>query len=88
MTFINLEYIYLRIFSIFDNLDPIELLNKIINSLEYLTPITILFGMFLIFIIFYSLIKFKKLVKAEEKKFHSVRVKDVNILFNLVHLLV
>lgn len=75
--FINLEYVFLRIFEFFQNFDIIVVLNYIIHFIEAITPFAIAFTLFLAYVIIYSHIRLKQIGEEEEIKFRSLRVKDV-----------
>lgn len=75
--FLNLEYIFLRIFDFFRDFDVKAILNFIRYIIGLIQPYAIVITLFLIFVVVYSLIKLHKIKKEEEIKFHSLRVKDV-----------
>ena len=74
--FLNLEYIFLRIFDFVKNLDPVALLNQIIYYISFIDPLAVTLALFLFFVIFYSILKLRKLEKIEEEKFHAKRFKE------------
>jgi hypothetical protein len=77
--FLNLEYIYLRIFDFFKNFDLIAILNAIINIIEKLMPISFVITAFLVYVIIYCTMKLKKIAEAEEKAFKALSVKETQI---------
>ncbi|HEY9480918.1 MAG TPA: hypothetical protein VIR98_01645 [Candidatus Paceibacterota bacterium] len=76
VNFLNLEYIFLRIFDFFKNLDVVAILNAVIHFIEAIRPFAIIIGLFLAYVIAYSIIRLKQVEKEAESKFHSVRMKD------------
>jgi len=76
VNFLNLEYIYLRIFDFFRNFDIVAILNWLIHYLNLIQPVAIVLSVFLFFVIFYALRKLGKIEDEEEIKFHSTRLKD------------
>ncbi|MEK7607385.1 MAG: hypothetical protein AAB484_00435 [Patescibacteria group bacterium] len=71
INFLNLEYIYLRIFDAFKNFDIIAILNTFIHWINTIKPYTIVLTVFLLYIFFYSIIRLRQVEKEEERKFHS-----------------
>ncbi len=71
INFLNLEYIYLRIFDAFKNFDIIAILNTFIHWVNTIKPYTVALTIFLLYIFFYSTIRLWQVELAEEKKFHS-----------------
>jgi hypothetical protein len=76
VNFINLEYVFLRIFEFFQNFDIVVILNYIIHFIRLIQPFAIIFTLFLAFVIVYSHIRLKQIDEEEDKKFHSLRVKE------------
>ncbi|MEN9621928.1 MAG: hypothetical protein RLZZ67_362 [Candidatus Parcubacteria bacterium] len=76
VNFINLEYVFLRIFEFFQNFDIIVILNYIIHFIEAIRPFAIIFTLFLAYVIVYSHIRLKQISEEESKKFHFLRVKE------------
>ncbi len=76
VNFLNLEYIFLRIVEFFKNFDIVAILNWCIYWLDLLKPFAIVLCAFLFFVIVYGRVKLGKLEEAEEKKFHSKRLKE------------
>ena len=72
VNFLNLEYLFLRIFDFFKNFDIVAILNAIIHFAEKIMPFVVLLGLFLIFVIIYSSIRLKQIALQEEAKFHAV----------------
>jgi len=77
VNFLNLEYVFLRIFEFFKHFDFIALLNALIHFIEAIRPFAIVFTLFLIGVIIYSHVHLNRIKKEEEAKFHGLRVKDV-----------
>ncbi|HEY0907948.1 MAG TPA: hypothetical protein VGE35_01220 [Candidatus Paceibacterota bacterium] len=77
VNFLNLEYVFLRIFEFFKGFDPVRVLNAVIHFIERIQPYAIVITLFLLYVIAYSLIKLRKIKLEEEEKFHSLRVQDV-----------
>lgn len=76
VNFLNLEYIYFRIFDFFKNFDPVALLNAIIAMIERLLPFSIILTLFLLYVIIYSKIKLKKIAEEEEHIFKAGLAKE------------
>ncbi len=77
INFLNLEYIFLRLAEFFKNFDVVAILNWVIWLIQLITPFAIVLSLFLFFVIIYSRTRIKQLEGEQEKKFHSLRVKDV-----------
>ncbi len=77
VNFLNLEYVFLRIFDFFKNFDPIAILNWIIYIIKLIGPLGIIIGLFLFYVIAYATIKLRKVEAEADEKFHSLRLKDV-----------
>lgn len=76
INFLNLEYIFLRLAEFFKNFDIVAILNWVIWFIQLITPVAIVFSLFLFFVIIYSRTRLKQLEAEQEKKFHSLRVKE------------
>jgi hypothetical protein len=63
--FLNLEYIFLWIYEIVKNFDPIRLLNLLIKILSFLQPFAIVFSLLLLTLIVYTKIRMYQLDKLE-----------------------
>lgn len=74
--FLNLDYVFLRIFEFFKNFDFIALLNSLIYFIRTIRPFAIVITLILVYISVYAYIRLKQIEKEEEKKFHSLRVKE------------
>jgi len=77
INFLNLEYVYLRIYEFFKNFDIIAVLNAIIHAITFIMPFTVIFGLFVFFIIVYAKIRLGQVEKEHKEKFHAVHLKDV-----------
>ncbi len=78
VNFLNLEYVFLRIFEFFKGFDPVRVLNSLIHLIEQIQPYAIVLSLILMYIIIYSAVRLKQIEKEEEARFHSLRVKDVS----------
>jgi hypothetical protein len=78
INFLNLEYIYLRIFDFFKNFDVVAILNYLIHFIEAIRPIAVIFGLFLMYVIIYSHIRTKRLEEEDEANFHAARLKEAS----------
>ncbi|MBI5134268.1 MAG: hypothetical protein HZA81_02700 [Candidatus Taylorbacteria bacterium] len=76
VNFLNLEYLFLRIFEFFKNFDIVALLNRLIAFLDILKPIAIIVSLFLFFVIVYSHIRIKQLEEKEKEEFEALKAKD------------
>lgn len=76
VNFLNLEYVFLRIFEFFKGFDPVRILNSVIHFIQSIQPYAILFTLFLMYVIIYAAVRLKQIEKEEEEKFHSLRIKD------------
>lgn len=76
VNFLNLEYIYFRIFDLLKNLDPVAILNAIIAAIERLLPFSIVITLFLLYVIIYSTLKLKKIAEEEERIFKAGLAKE------------
>jgi hypothetical protein len=76
VNFLNLEYIYLRIFDFFKNLDPIALLNALIRWIGLLLPFSLIVSAILVYIIIYAYTRHKKALEEEDATFKAHAVKD------------
>jgi len=70
INFLNLEYIFLRLYELLRNIDIVAILNWILWFIGYLRPIALVITIFLVFVIVYSKIKIKEVKELEQKKFH------------------
>jgi len=70
INFLNLEYIFLRIYDLLRNFDIIAILNWLIRFIEYLKPIAFLITFLLIAVIVYVKVKVKEVKELEQSKFH------------------
>ena len=77
INFLNLEYIFLRIVDFFRNFDIVVVLNAIIHFIEAIRPYAIIATLFLVYVIVYSFIRLRQVNAEEERKFNSVRLRDV-----------
>ena len=77
VNFLNLDYVFLRIFEFFKNFDIIAILNAIIHFIEAIRPLAIIITLVLIYVIIYSNIRLKQLAKEDEAKFQKLHVRDV-----------
>lgn len=73
INFLNLENVYLRIFTLLRNFDIEAILNWVIEFIKTIRPIAILLTLFMIYVIVYSHIRLKQLSKSEEDKFHAAK---------------
>lgn len=78
INFLNIEYVFLRLGEILKSFDIVAWLNVLIRVVEIITPFAIVFSLFLFYVIFYARIRLKQLEAEQEKKFHSLRVKEVS----------
>ncbi|MDE1874956.1 MAG: hypothetical protein KGI79_02645 [Patescibacteria group bacterium] len=76
INFLNLQYIYLRIFEFFKNFDIVAILNGLIFYLDLIKPIAIVLSLFLFSVIVYATIKLKRVEEEQETKFHATRLKQ------------
>jgi hypothetical protein len=74
VNFLNVEYFFLRIVDAFKNFDIIAILNGLIHWVTVVRPYAIVIMILLVYVIFYSVIKLKKIEKDEETKFHYQRL--------------
>ena len=70
VNFLNLEYIFLRLYELLRDFDIIAILNWILSVISYLRPIALILTLFLIYVIVYSKIKIKEVEKLEQSKFN------------------
>ncbi len=70
VNFLNLEYVFLRLYELLRNFDLVALLNWILSIIGYLRPIALILTLFLIYVIIYSKIKIKDVEKLEQSKFN------------------
>jgi hypothetical protein len=76
INFLNLEYVFLRIFDFFKNFDPVAILNWLIRLIDFLRPFAILVSLFMAYVIIYSLIRLKQLYGAEAQKLEEAKLAD------------
>lgn len=76
VNFLNVEYLFLLVIRFFRDFSLIAVLNYIIEIVRIITPFAVILGLFLAYVIIYSIIRLKQLEKVEEKKFHFLRFKD------------
>ncbi len=79
VNFLNLEYLFLRIFDFFKNFDIIAILNAIIDFIRLLLPLSILLTAFFIYVIVYSHKKLVKLYEDEDRHYKAVALKQAQI---------
>lgn len=79
INFLNLEYLFLRIFDFLKNLDPVVILNAIIALIKLLLPVAIIITIFFVYVIFYSYRKLKDAKDEEERKFKALTLKQNDI---------
>lgn len=77
VNFLNLEYLFLRIFDFFKNFDIIALLNRFIALLDLLKPVAIIVSLFMFYVIVYSHIRIKQLEEKEKEEFEAMKAKDL-----------
>lgn len=70
VNFLNLEYVFLRLYELLRNFDVIAVLNWILSIIGYLRPVALIITVFLIYVIVYSKIKIKEVEKLEQSKFN------------------
>ncbi|HVU06681.1 MAG TPA: hypothetical protein VHE10_02740 [Candidatus Paceibacterota bacterium] len=75
VTFLNVEYIYLRIVDFFKNFDIIAILNWIIHYINLIKPIAIIVSLFIFFVILYSHMRLRQIGKEEKEKFEARKLK-------------
>lgn len=77
VNFLNLEYLFLRVFDFFKNFDFVAILNAVIHFIEAIRPFAIVIGLFFVYVIVYATLRLKKVEDEADAKFHSVRFQDV-----------
>lgn len=75
--FLNLEYLFFRVFDFFKNFDITVFLNAVIWFVQAIRPFAIIITLFFAYVIIYSFVRLRQIEKEETLKFHSLRVKDV-----------
>lgn len=75
INFLNLEYVYLRIFDFFKDFDITVLLNKIIHFINFFAPFSITLTLFTIFVMIYSRIRLKQVKQIEKAKLSDPGIK-------------
>lgn len=75
VNYLNLEYLFLRIFEFFKSFDIVALLNKLIAFLDLLKPIAIILSIFLFIVIVYARRKIKALEAKEKADFEALKTK-------------
>lgn len=71
VNFLNLEYVYLRIFDFFKNLDVVAILNAIIHILNAIRPYAIIIALILIAILIYSEYRLHHILHDEREKWKA-----------------
>lgn len=72
VNFLNLQYIFLRIYDFFRNADWIAAINFVIHILKVIAPYSLTISAVIIYIMVYSYVRMKQVEKLEYEKFHSV----------------
>ncbi|HVT74876.1 MAG TPA: hypothetical protein VHD69_00410 [Candidatus Paceibacterota bacterium] len=71
VTFLNVEYVYLRIVDFFQNFDLVAILNWIIHYINLIKPFAVIFSLFVFFVIIYARMRLKQIGKEEKEKFEA-----------------
>lgn len=78
VNFLNLEYVFLRIATFFQDFDIVTLINSLIRVIRALQPIAIIITLFFAYVIIYCKIRLKQIEKAEAAARHARLVKDAH----------
>jgi hypothetical protein len=78
VNFLNLEYLFLRIATFFQEFDIIAIINALIRVIRALQPISILITLFLLYVIIYSKIRLSQIEKRVAAERHARLVKDAH----------
>lgn len=78
VNFLNLEYVYLRIVTFFQDFDIVAIINALIHTIRALQPIAIIITLFLAYVIIYCKIRLKQIAEKEKAEHHARTVKDAH----------
>jgi hypothetical protein len=78
VNFLNLEYLFLRIATFFQNFDLVAIINSLIHVIRALQPIAIIVTLFFAYVIIYCKIRLKQIAEREEAERHARLVKDAH----------
>lgn len=78
VNFLNLEYLFLRIATFFQDFDIIAVINSLIRVIRALQPVAIIVTLFLAYVIIYCKIRLKQIENAEKAERHARLVKDAH----------
>jgi hypothetical protein len=78
VNFLNVEYLFLRIATFFQNFDIVRIINLLLDVIRALQPIAIVVTLFLAYVIIYSKIRLKQIAAREEAERHARLMKETH----------
>lgn len=76
VNFLNLEYVFLRIFDLFKNFDVVAIVNWIIHYINLIKPFAIVVSLFMFYVIIYSKIRLGQVMAEHEANFHDLKPEE------------